>query len=513
CRLEQSHRELHEVNSDLEERILDICAAYEKEKQALNREVVSISQKLLDAKFEINKLEEKNTRLRKDCEIATQLLQCTPSSSYAQHKISNLPHDVQYHVHKIMGEMAKSGDTSTLSPPSHNSPTATSNNPGYITVSNENNQPLLNSDSAISNGFLAGRVYDSVPAIVIAKAMQRRDEEERKEMEKLFPKMRRKKVELPSGEIHDKGTQTYQPYKGLSHGNSLLCEKCGESIAQKGNENTKPNEVNLLDLTESSFTEKVAAPTNGPSHSSLIADLLVEFEDQTKINVENEGSKPVESSVELLSILDTNLVSETDDQAAQPTPSGQLSKNEMDIFMDAEEEKIVLSRASSSTSLQSSASRSSEATSVQSLPSEPVSSRPQRPLSSSSLPGSPSRRANQHKSRSESNKQNGVQVKNTMAEKLNGTQQISTQNAGIKIVRSKANALSDSSQLGEDIPQTLKNNENGIVRKPEATAGVQRRKLIPESPAQDALEDVSIPQLEKSSVSVTPPQIFQQTSV
>ncbi|XP_071962900.1 uncharacterized protein [Antedon mediterranea] len=495
-RLEQSHRELHEVNSDLEERILDICAAYEKEKQALNREVVSISQKLLDAKFEINKLEEKNTRLRKDCEIATQLLQCTPSSSYAQHKISNLPHDVQYHVHKIMGEMAKSGDKSALNSSSNQSPTSTSGNPGYITVSNENNQPLLNSDSGLSNGFLAGRVYDSVPAIIIAKAMQRRDEEEKKEMEKLFPKMRRSKIEMASGEIHDKGTQTYQPYRS-----SLLCQKCGESISK--NKPVEPNEVNLLDLTE--VTPEKAPPAKERTNSSLIADLLVEFEEQAKVDVNSNGTKPVESSVELLSILDTQTVTEQEEDITQPVSDGKLTKTEVDMFMDAEEEKTGLSRSSSSTSLQSSASRSSEATSVQSLPTEPVSNRPQKVPSSTSLPGSPSRRVIPHKPRSEALKQNGILPKEKIQERMNSRSQTSHST-------NKVNKITDSTQ--EEIP--IKNDENDIVTKTKP----QKQKIAPLSPVRgtpDGIASNNQKALERApgdvAKSVTPQQVFQQTSV
>ena len=45
------------------------AAAYEKEKQALNREVLTLSQKLLDTKFEINKMEEKNVSLYKSCRL------------------------------------------------------------------------------------------------------------------------------------------------------------------------------------------------------------------------------------------------------------------------------------------------------------------------------------------------------------------------------------------------------------------------------------------------------------
>ncbi|XP_003723448.2 tight junction-associated protein 1 isoform X2 [Strongylocentrotus purpuratus] len=288
--LEKSHQELHEINQDLEERILDVAAAYEKEKQALNREVLTLSQKLLDTKFEINKLEEKNNRYKKDCDLAVQLLQCTPSGAYMQHKVSQLPQDLQYFVHQIMGEINKG-----VYQPSATSPTESSNHP-----------LLGSSGTSISNGLIAARTYNSVPAHVVARAMQRREEEEKKEMEKLVPTTRKRKVGKDGVVLlHDKGTQTItRPTMNKKY--SLLCVKCGmtmkdeeepsaepavekqkekEEVVEKKpeqekhllvdvsiEEDTEPPPVNLLDLTDTP-PPRVPYP-KGPSNTSLLLDLL-----------------------------------------------------------------------------------------------------------------------------------------------------------------------------------------------------------------------------------------------
>ncbi|XP_041468182.1 tight junction-associated protein 1-like isoform X2 [Lytechinus variegatus] len=291
--LEKSHQELHEINQDLEERILDVAAAYEKEKQALNREVLTLSQKLLDTKFEINKLEEKNNRYKKDCDLAVQLLQCTPSGAYMQHKVSQLPQDLQYYVHQIMGEINKG-----VFQPSATSPTE----------SNSSHPLLSSSGTSVSNGLIAARTYNSVPAHVVARAMQRREEEEKKEMEKLVPTTRKRKTGKDGVVLlHDKGTQTItRPTMNKKY--SLLCVKCGmsmkdeeesssvsaavdkpkekegEGVEEKPepekhllvdvsiDEETAPPPVNLLDLTDTP-PPRVPYP-KGPSNTSLLLDLL-----------------------------------------------------------------------------------------------------------------------------------------------------------------------------------------------------------------------------------------------
>ncbi|XP_038076316.1 tight junction-associated protein 1-like [Patiria miniata] len=288
--LEKSHQELHEINSDLEERILDIAAAYEKEKQALNREVLTLSQRLLDTKFEINKQEERNARYKKDCQLAVELLQCTPSGAYMQHKVSQLPHDLQYYVHQLMGEMNTGSQHSGISSQRHKP--------------SDNSQPLLGSDKS-RNGYLASRVYDSVPANIIARAMQLRDEEDRKEMEKLVPTLRssRSKQEV-AVVLHDKGTQT-TAVETLNQPEQL-CARCGAEVTlipiiepeppkpPKPSE-SEPKFLNLLDLSEPAPAKPAPKKTN----EHLLLDLL-----DTDAPSENAAELNLKRSLENLSLAD-----------------------------------------------------------------------------------------------------------------------------------------------------------------------------------------------------------------
>lgn len=270
--LEKSHQELHEVNQDLEERILDVAASYEKEKQALNREVLTLSQKLLDTRFEINKLEEKNQRYKKDCELAVQLLQCTPSGAYQQHKVSTLPNELQYYVHQIMAEnVGGSGSQGNGNASNFNPVSPKNTNP---------KQPLLNSgdQNNAQYGLLSSRIYDTVPANVVARAIQRRDEAEKKEMEKLLQITSRRKKPGSNTVVvmHDKGVQTLYPY--LSDKKyDVLCVKCGvnmrdvtldeedlekkeqveaEKTPEQQKEEETPQLVNLLDLSDTTTVQK-----------------------------------------------------------------------------------------------------------------------------------------------------------------------------------------------------------------------------------------------------------------
>ncbi|XP_022108556.1 mediator of DNA damage checkpoint protein 1-like isoform X2 [Acanthaster planci] len=287
--LEKSHQELHEINSDLEERILDIAAAYEKEKQALNREVLTLSQRLLDTKFEINKQEERNARYKKDCQLAVELLQCTPSGAYMQHKVSQLPHDLQYYVHQLMGEM---GTGSQHTSGTLKSPTVT-----------DNSQPLLGADKSRHNGLLASRVYDSVPANIIARAMQLRDEEDRKEVEKLVPTLRssRSKQDVAVA-LHDKGTQTV----AVETRDQLeqLCAKCGSELTlipiepeplKPAIPEPEPKLLNLLDLSEPA----PAKPAPKKANEHLLLDLL-----ETDAPSDTAAELNLKRSLENLSLAD-----------------------------------------------------------------------------------------------------------------------------------------------------------------------------------------------------------------
>ncbi|KAG8561666.1 hypothetical protein GDO81_015434 [Engystomops pustulosus] len=70
---------------------------YEEEKRALGHEVIALNNHLLEAKVTIDKLSEDNELYRKDCNLASQLLQCS-KSYYRAHKLSELPADFQERV-------------------------------------------------------------------------------------------------------------------------------------------------------------------------------------------------------------------------------------------------------------------------------------------------------------------------------------------------------------------------------------------------------------------------------
>lgn len=171
-------------------------------------------------------------------------------------------------------------NTSNANPTSTTSPRIT--NPS---------QPLLNSgDQGNSQyGILSSRIYDTVPANVVARAIQRRDDAEKKEMEKLLQitSRRRKPGSNTVVVMHDKGVQTLYPY--LSDKKyDMLCVKCGvnmrdvtleeEELVQvdpveekkpeppKGPE--KPPLVNLLDLSDATTVQKPEAK------ESLLLDFL-----------------------------------------------------------------------------------------------------------------------------------------------------------------------------------------------------------------------------------------------
>lgn len=100
-RLMESHKRLQKVNHSLEDKLLKVVNSFEADKMALQREVASVTSKLVDAKMLVTDLEEENERSRTDCTIAVQLLQCNPAN-FVSHKLSALPLDLQNRVKKHM---------------------------------------------------------------------------------------------------------------------------------------------------------------------------------------------------------------------------------------------------------------------------------------------------------------------------------------------------------------------------------------------------------------------------
>ncbi|XP_039593864.1 tight junction-associated protein 1 [Polypterus senegalus] len=100
-RLQNSYTASQRANQDLEEKLHALLRKVESDKKSMDQEIVELTNKLLDAKNTINKLEELNERYRQDCNLAVQLLKCN-KSHFRNHKFADLPYELQDMVNKHM---------------------------------------------------------------------------------------------------------------------------------------------------------------------------------------------------------------------------------------------------------------------------------------------------------------------------------------------------------------------------------------------------------------------------
>ncbi|NWY38888.1 TJAP1 protein, partial [Sylvia atricapilla] len=110
-RLQNSYTASQRTNQDLEEKLHALVRSSkpgvlasqikkaEMDRKTLDWEIVELTNKLLDAKTTINKLEELNERYRQDCNLAVQLLKCN-KSHFRNHKFADLPYELQDMVNK-----------------------------------------------------------------------------------------------------------------------------------------------------------------------------------------------------------------------------------------------------------------------------------------------------------------------------------------------------------------------------------------------------------------------------
>ncbi|NXX28874.1 TJAP1 protein, partial [Nicator chloris] len=110
-RLQNSYTASQRTNQDLEEKLHALLGSFkpdvlasqikkaEMDRKTLDWEIVELTNKLLDAKTTINKLEELNERYRQDCNLAVQLLKCN-KSHFRNHKFADLPYELQDMVNK-----------------------------------------------------------------------------------------------------------------------------------------------------------------------------------------------------------------------------------------------------------------------------------------------------------------------------------------------------------------------------------------------------------------------------
>ncbi|NXF15448.1 TJAP1 protein, partial [Rhodinocichla rosea] len=130
-RLQNSYTASQRTNQDLEEKLHALVSALlshwrdeikkaEMDRKTLDWEIVELTNKLLDAKTTINKLEELNERYRQDCNLAVQLLKCN-KSHFRNHKFADLPYELQDMVNKHLHSAQESAGpgqeaTHTLAP-------------------------------------------------------------------------------------------------------------------------------------------------------------------------------------------------------------------------------------------------------------------------------------------------------------------------------------------------------------------------------------------------------------
>ncbi|KAM4607966.1 tight junction-associated protein 1 [Polymixia lowei] len=100
-RLQNSYTASQRANQDLEEKLHALLRKVERDKKTMDQEIVELTNKLLDAKNTIDKLEELNERYRQDCNLAVQLLKCN-KSHFRNHKFADLPYELQDMVNKHM---------------------------------------------------------------------------------------------------------------------------------------------------------------------------------------------------------------------------------------------------------------------------------------------------------------------------------------------------------------------------------------------------------------------------
>ncbi|XP_075411160.1 tight junction-associated protein 1 [Tenrec ecaudatus] len=98
-RLQNSYTASQRTNQELEDKLHTLIKKAEMDKKTLDWEIVELTNKLLDAKNTINKLEELNERYRLDCNLAVQLLKCN-KSHFRNHKLAELPCELQDMVRK-----------------------------------------------------------------------------------------------------------------------------------------------------------------------------------------------------------------------------------------------------------------------------------------------------------------------------------------------------------------------------------------------------------------------------
>ena len=155
-RLVDAHKKLQRTNMCLEEKLLKIVDKFEGEKNIINRDLSTQTQKVVEAKLTIQQLHKQNTELKSDLHVALNILQMKPSSFVSQ-RVDSLPEDLQLRV-----KQQQSGER----PEERRGPRTGGGQ--KITV-------------AVPNGALAANNEDAVSAAILARVLEERENERKKE--------------------------------------------------------------------------------------------------------------------------------------------------------------------------------------------------------------------------------------------------------------------------------------------------------------------------------------------
>ena len=154
-RLVDAHKKLQRTNMCLEEKLLKIVDKFEGEKNIINRDLSTQTQKVVEAKLTIQQLHKQNTELKSDLHVALNILQMKPSSFVSQ-RVDSLPEDLQVRVKQQGGERQED----------RRGPRTGGGQ--KITV-------------AVPNGALAANNEEAVSAAILARVLEERENERKKE--------------------------------------------------------------------------------------------------------------------------------------------------------------------------------------------------------------------------------------------------------------------------------------------------------------------------------------------
>lgn len=170
-RLYEAHRRIQRVNQGLEDKLLKLVDVTETEKNALTKDIATLSHKLAEANYTVKKLTEDNERYKNDVALAIQFLQCKQSNFVSQ-KLDSLPNEVQAKVSSYVAGKRKPEEKKT-SPEVRNIkvpiPTFPPTAMVYSIPKSVEKLPEQDEDESLS--------VDIVSAAIMAKVLEERERE------------------------------------------------------------------------------------------------------------------------------------------------------------------------------------------------------------------------------------------------------------------------------------------------------------------------------------------------